>query len=42
MFYDWGIWGSVIVLGIIVMFTYSTQKPQYRFTRKFNMYMCGA
>jgi len=31
---DWSIWGSVISLGIIVMFAQSSQKSQYTFNKK--------
>ena len=34
MFDHWTIWGSVIALGIIVIFTYSSQKPQFSFIKK--------
>jgi len=34
MFDDWSIWGSVIAFGVIVLFAYSSQKPQYTFNKK--------
>ena len=36
MFDDWGVWGSLISLTIIVMFINSTRKPQRIFNKKIN------
>lgn len=33
MFYDWSFWGSVIAMGIIVLFIYSIRKPQRMFNK---------
>jgi len=35
VFDDWSIFGTVIALGIIVMFAHSSNKPQYVFNKKF-------
>jgi len=34
MFDDWSVWGSVIALGIIVIFVQTTQRPQFSFNKK--------
>jgi len=34
MLYDWSLWGSVIALGIILMFIHSIRKPQRMFDKK--------
>jgi len=34
MFYGWGLWGSLIALGVIVMFIHSIRKPQHMFHKK--------
>ena len=36
MFDDWGVWGSLISLTIIVMFINSTRKMQRIFNKKIN------
>jgi len=34
MFEDWSIFGSVIAVGIIIIFAHSSQKPSYAFNKK--------
>jgi len=34
MFDDWSIWGSIIALGVIMLFVHSGQKSQCTFSKK--------